>query len=91
LLDDLKNAWACVTYTSTAGAVALMEGVPVFITHPACFYRLYGSGGLAQIENPTIPNRNTFMTYYANSHWNLQEVEDGHYWEKFKQYRMGVE
>jgi len=38
-----------------------------------------------------IPNRNTFMTYYANSHWNLQEVEDGHYWEKFRQYRMGVE
>jgi hypothetical protein len=32
-----------------------------------------------------------FMTYYVNAHWNLQEVEDGHYWEKFKQYRMEAE
>ena len=91
LLDDLKNAWACVVYTSTSGAVALMEGVPVFVTHPACFYRMYGSGDLGQIENPKIPNRDMFMTYYVNSHWSLKEIEDGHYWEKFKQYRMEVE
>jgi len=91
LLDDLKNAWACVVYTSTAGAVALMEGIPVFVTHPACFYRMYGSGDLGQIENPKIPNRDMFMTYYTNSHWSLQEVEDGHYWEKFKQYRLEIQ
>jgi hypothetical protein len=91
LLQDLKNAWACVVYTSTAGAVSLMEGVPVFVTHPACFYRMYGSGDLGQIENPKIPNRDMFMTYYTNSHWNLQEVEQGHLWEKFKQYRMEIE
>ena len=91
LLDDLKNAWACVVYTSTAGAVALMEGIPVFVTHPACFYRMYGSGDLGQIENPKIPNRDMLMTYYTNSHWSLQEVEDGHYWEKFKQYRLEIQ
>lgn len=91
LIDDLKNAWACVVYTSTSGAIAMMQGVPVFVTHPACFFRLYGSGGIGQIENPMIPNRAMFMTYYVNSHWSLKEVEDGHYWEKFKKYRLEAE
>jgi hypothetical protein len=88
--DDLKNAWACVVYTSTAGAVALMKGIPVFTYHPACFFRLYSSGDLAQIEEPKFPDRDMFLTYYVNSHWSLEEIKNGDYWEKFKNYRIDV-
>lgn len=87
LEQDLKNAWATVVYTTTSGAVSLMEGVPVFTMHPACFYRLYGSGGLGQIEEPRLPDRDQFLTYYANAHWNLDEIKNGVLWEKFMRYR----
>ena len=38
IYDDLKDAWACVVHTSTSGAVAMMEGIPMFSTHEACFH-----------------------------------------------------
>lgn len=87
ILDDIKNAWATVVFTTTSGAISLMEGVPVFTCHPACFYRLYGSGDIAQIENPRLPDREQFLTYYANAHWNLDEIKSGKLWEKFIRYR----
>ena len=86
LKDDLKNAWACIVYTSTSGAVALMEGVPVFTTHPACFYRLFNAGSLSDIENPILVNRDMFLTQYVNAHWSLDDMSSGLFWDKFKRY-----
>jgi len=84
LTDDLKNAWATVVFTTTSGAVSLIEGVPVFTTHPACFYKTFNSGDIAQIEQPNLPSRDLFLTYYANAHWTQKEMEDGVFWDKFK-------
>ena len=84
LTDNLKNAWATVVFTTTSGAVSLVEGVPVFTTHPACFYRSFGSGDIAQIEEPNLPSRELFLAHYANAHWTQKEMEDGVFWDKFK-------
>jgi hypothetical protein len=84
LTDDLKNAWATVVFTTTSGAVSLVEGIPVFTTHPACFYKMFGSGDIAQIETPNLPNRDMFLTQYANAHWTQEEMENGVFWDKFK-------
>ena len=82
--DDLKNAWACVVHTSTSGTVALLEGIPMFATHKACFSYQWSAGKLNEIENPIMKDRTNFITYYANSHWNLDEVKKGLYWEKYE-------
>ena len=83
IYDDLKNAWACVVYTSTSGAVAMLEGIPMFSTHEACFSHQWSAGNLSDIENPTLKDRTHFITHYANAHWNLEEVKQGMLWRKY--------
>jgi len=83
IYDDLKNAWACVVYTSTSGAVAMLEGIPMFSTHEACFSHQWSAGKLSEIEDPCLNNREKYITHYANAHWNLDEVRKGLYWEKY--------
>ena len=81
--DDLKDAWACVVHTSTSGAVAMMEGIPMFSTHEACFSHKWSAGSLSDIEKPMLKDRTYYITHYANAHWNLDEVRKGLYWEKY--------
>ncbi len=83
IYDDLKNAWACVVHTSTSGAVAMLEGIPMFSTHEACFSHQWSAGKLSDIEDPSLNSREKYITYYANAHWNLKEVRSGLYWEKY--------
>jgi hypothetical protein len=63
-----------------------MEGIPVFATHPACFYRLFNAGSLSDIENPILVNREMFLTHYVNAHWSLDDMLSGLFWDKFKRY-----
>jgi len=83
IFDDLKNAWACVVHTSTSGAVAMLEGIPMFSTHEACFSHKWSAGNLSDIENPVLKDRSYFITHYANAHWNLHEVRQGLLWRKY--------
>jgi len=85
IYDDLKNAWACVVHTSTSGAVAMMEGVPMFSTHEACFSHKWTAGKLSDIENPMLKDRTYYITHFANAHWNLEEVRQGILWRKHVQ------
>ena len=82
IYDDLKNAWACVVYTSTSGAVAMMEGIPMFSTHEACFSHKWSAGNLSDIEKPMLKDRTYYITHYTNAHWNLDEIRQGCYWRK---------
>jgi len=83
IYDDLKNAWACVVHTSTSGAVAMLEGIPMFSTHEACFSHQWSAGKLSDIEDPNLNSREKYITHYANAHWNLDEVKKGIFWEKY--------
>tara|TARA_Y100001937_G_scaffold55525_1_gene76497 strand:+ start:521 stop:1432 length:912 start_codon:yes stop_codon:yes gene_type:complete len=83
IYDDLKNAWACVVYTSTSGAVAMLEGIPMFSTHEACFSHKWSAGNLSDIEKPALKDRTNYITHYANAHWNLEEVRQGILWRKY--------
>jgi len=83
IYDDLKNSWACVVYTSTSGAVAMLEGIPMFSTHEACFSHQWSAGKLSEIEDPCLNDRENYITHYANSHWNLDEMKKGIFWEKY--------
>jgi len=83
IYDDLKNSWACVVYTSTSGAVAMLEGIPMFSTHEACFSHQWSAGKLSEIEDPILNDRENYITHYTNAHWNLDEMKKGIFWEKY--------
>lgn len=82
IYDDLKNAWACVVHTSTAGAVAMLEGIPMFSTHSACFSHKWSAGKISDIEHPILKDRTYYITHFANAHWTLDEIRQGCYWRK---------
>lgn len=78
LSEDLKNAWAVVIWSSSAGCEALLSGIPVFCTAPywvamdgAC------SGGLEEINKPVLPDRSVAMRKLAWAQWDIQEIENG--------------
>jgi len=76
LEDDLRNAWAAVTWASGAGIKAICAGIPVFhdlkdwIGAPAatCTY---------DIENPYLGDRSAMLHRLAWAQWTWEEIADG--------------
>tara|TARA_B100001057_G_C22637285_1_gene866764 strand:+ start:103 stop:864 length:762 start_codon:yes stop_codon:yes gene_type:complete len=71
----LENAWAFVSLQSTAGFMAMLNGVPSFFTDKT----LSNIGKIENIENPTI-NYNIFNNL-AYGQWTIKEIETGEAWE----------
>lgn len=89
LVDDFSNAWAVVTYNSTPGVAAAIEGIPAFVTDPTPATSqafLVANTSLAQIENPRMQDRQAWIERLSMCHWNRQELTSGKAWQHFKQY-----
>ena len=84
--DNHINAWASISYTTTASAVSLAKGIPTFTTTNVSYLNDFSSGELKDIENPKLVDRTDLLNKYANSHWSLQEVRDGIFCDKIKKY-----
>jgi len=86
--QQIKNAWAAVVLTSTAGAVTLTKGIPTFATHDAAYIKPWSAGELKDIENPNLEvDREEFMRYYASSHWSMEEIGTGDMWKVLREQR----
>lgn len=89
LTEDLRNAWAVVNYNSTPAVAAAIEGIPAFITDPlpetSQAYPV-SNVNLYNIENPVMPERQTWVERLAMCHWNQTEIANGAAWRHFKQY-----
>lgn len=80
LTDDLENCWALVTYMSNAAVDAAVAGIPVFCLGQ-CAGLLVGSGELAKLENPNLPdNRLQWAQTLANHQWDFSEITSGEAW-----------
>ena len=75
LEELLKNAWAFVSFQSTAGFKAMLSGVPAFFTDKT----LKKINPIEAIENPNI-NYNIFNNL-AYGQWTLDEIKSGEAWE----------
>ena len=75
LEELLKNAWAFVSFQSTAGFKAMLSGVPAFFTDKT----LKKINPIETIENPNI-NYNIFNNL-AYGQWTLDEIKSGEAWE----------
>jgi hypothetical protein len=78
--DVLRRGWhACVTYNSTVGLTALLNGVPVFCD-PSSFYAELCSTSLARLTEPRWPSigeRVAFFSRLAYVQWTFDELADG--------------
>ena len=79
--EDLRGAWACVTYNSSPSTVSAIEGIPVFVLDPeprkSHAYPVANTY-LSNIENPNMPdNRQEWLERLAMSHFSYGDIENG--------------
>jgi hypothetical protein len=89
LVDDLKNAWATVVYNSSPSVASLIEGIPAFLTDPQPEHsQTFGIANtdLSKIENPALPDRQSWIERLAMCHWNFDELKSGEAWQFFRKY-----
>ena len=89
LVDDFAGAWAVVTYNSTPGVAAAIEGIPAFVTDPVPTTSQafpVANTSLANIENPSMLDRQAWIERLSMCHWNRNELSSGDAWRHFKQY-----
>ncbi len=71
----LKDAWAFISLQSTAGFMAMLNGIPSYFTEST----LRHISEIQNIENPSI-DYNIFNNL-AYGQWTLKEIESGEAWE----------
>ncbi len=77
----LKDAWAFISLQSTAGFMAMLNGVPSFFTDAS----LIKISKINDIEDPKIDYK--IFNNLAYGQWTLKEMESGEAWETISLYK----
>lgn len=89
ILDDFAKCWAVVTYNSSPGVAAAIEGIPVFVTDPnpriSQAYDICNTD-LKDIENPKRPERQEWIEKISMCHFNFKDLYSGTAWKIIKDY-----
>jgi len=87
LLDDFRKAHAVVTYNSSPGVAAAIEGVPVIVLDPE---RSQAAGvshhSLKDISNLREFDREKWIQKIAQMHWTLEELKSGEAWSHMRKW-----
>lgn len=70
----LEDAWAVVTFCSTAGLQAALAGVPVF-AGPQCVCYPVSAGSVSKIEAPELKDREPWLAGLAYATWSIDEID----------------
>ncbi len=73
----LQDCHALVTWASSDGTRALIQGVPVFAMAPHFFVQSACNRDLANIETPAMPDRLPAFERLAWAQWSLREIRSG--------------
>lgn len=89
ILQDFYKAHAVITYNSSPGVAAAIEGIPVFVTDPnpevSQAYEVANTS-LADIENPQVFDRQNWIEKISMCHWNFSELTNGEAWAHIREY-----
>jgi len=88
ITEDLKNCWALVCHNSTPSSVAVIEGIPTFITDDPNYCQAGSMANLdfSRMENPLMPDRSTWIKKLAQCHWNFDDLKSGQCWAHMRQW-----
>jgi len=89
ILDDFVNCWAVVTYNSSPGVAAAIEGIPVFVTDPNPKVSQafdIAETELRRIDRPKLKDRQAWIEKISMCHWNFEELRSGEAWRHMRKY-----
>lgn len=83
LKASLADAWATVTYSSSAAIESLIAGVPTIALSPASLAWPVSDHGLSYVLEPTLYERRPWLDRLAHSQWSIAEIAQGIVWARF--------
>ena len=88
ITEDLKNCWALVCHNSTPSAVAVIEGVPTFITDDPAYCQAgdVANTDFSRLEDPWMPDREQWIRKLAQCHWSFADLRSGRCWNHMRQW-----
>jgi hypothetical protein len=72
----LKTTWAVINHNSGPGSQAIINGVPAFVGTTSLAAPV-GNLDIANIENPSRPDREGWLETIAHTEWTMPEIESG--------------
>lgn len=81
IAEDLKNAWACVTFNSNSAVEAAIQGIPVFAFDEGSMVWPIANKRLDKIETPEMPDREQWLNDLSYAQWTMQEMREGKAWQ----------
>lgn len=84
MIDDCKNAHACVVYNSSASVICILNGVPVFTSRKDCPAYPVANKDIRNLENPILYDRSQWLHDLSYSVWTKKEMEQGIPWRRIK-------
>lgn len=86
LLEELKDAWASIVYSTSACVISIIMGIPVFVGSKDAITYDISTTDLSKIEEPYMPQRDEFFHKLSNQLWSLKEIKEGLLWKEVKNY-----
>lgn len=89
ILQDFIDCHAVVTYNSSPGVAAAVEGIPVFVTDPdprSSQAFEVANTNIKTIDEPKIFEREPWLEKLAMSHFNYDDLRHGTAWNIIKDY-----
>lgn len=88
IIEDLRDCWALVCHNSSPSAVAVIEGIPAFITDEPGYSQAgeVANTDLGLIENPRMPDRELWIRKIAQAHWSFDDLRSGRCWAHMRQW-----
>lgn len=77
LQEEMRSAWAVVTFNSNAGVEATLAGVPAFVADRGAMGYSILNKNLDDIEYPYMPDREQWSYNLAYAQWTLPEIAEG--------------
>jgi hypothetical protein len=78
-----------ITYNSTPGVAASIEGIPAFITDPipqSSQAYAVANYDLNTLENPDLKERQQWIEKLSMCHWKYEELSNGSAWMHIKKF-----
>ena len=85
LEDDFKRAKVCITFNSTTGVDAIINGIPTISMDDGSMVYDITSHDLSTVINPYMVDRKQWSNNIAYTQWNEDEVISGEFWDHLKQ------
>jgi len=84
LATDLAKAHSVVVYSSNAGVLPVVLGIPTFVGDDISMAWDVNAGPLEKIEKPELKDRTRWANGLAYAQWNCREMANGECWAHFR-------